>query len=138
MYDTSVIVSAAMGEESLRSAVQTILRAPWAQRMEIVIVAEENVMAEAKLMCDMECSPHTIRVVQNKFQPGRTGARRTGILASTASVVAFYDDTTNQELNRARALLRHHAYNLPMREAHAGSYTNAEAAAKPRQTQGGS
>lgn len=104
MYEASVIVWTGGDAQSLRSAVQAVLTAPWAKRMEVVVIAEEGAVAQAKLLCAVECAPHTIRVVSNKFQPGRAGARRTGILASTASVIAFYDDDAGWARSRQRAV----------------------------------
>ncbi|MHA3683335.1 hypothetical protein ACXR2W_03660 [Leucobacter sp. HY1908] len=109
MYEASVIVRAGENMESLRAAVRAVLQTPWARRMEIVVVAEENAVAQARLLCAVECAPHVIRVVPNKFQPGRAGARRTGILASTASVIAFYDDSDGWARSRQRAAVAHNA-----------------------------
>lgn len=107
MYEASVIVSGGESTAALRQALAEVLREPCARRMEIVVVTETGVPIDAGELSDIECTPHVIKVVLNQFTPGRTGSRRTGILASTATVITFYDEGGGRELGRQRAALAH-------------------------------
>ena len=93
MYEASVIVTAGECVESLREAISAVLRRPWARHMEIVAVTERGVNVEDVWSPDQNTSGHLVKVVANQFAPGPKGARRTGLLASTTSVIAFCDDS---------------------------------------------
>lgn len=93
MYEASVIVTAGECAESLREAISAVLRKPWARHMEIVAVTERGVDLEAVWPPHQSSAGHLVKVVVNQFAPGPKGARRTGLLASTTSVIAFCDDS---------------------------------------------
>lgn len=102
MYETSVIVTAGNRAGSLRAAVAAVLREPGAKRVEIVVVTEPGTSLDAAPLHKLAYGPHVIRIVPNQFSPGPTGARRTGILAATSSVIAFCDDGESWERGRKR------------------------------------
>lgn len=93
MYEASVIVTAGDCVESLQDAIAAVLRKPWARRMEIVAVTEQGVNTDAIWTGERDVSGHTIKVIANRFAPGPKGARRTGLLEATTSVIAFCDDS---------------------------------------------
>lgn len=102
MYETSVIVTVGSKAESLRSAVAAVLREPGAKRVEIVVVTEPGTKVDAAPLHSLAHAPHVIRIVPNQFSPGPAGARRTGILAATSSVIAFCDNGAAWERGRKR------------------------------------
>lgn len=99
MNEASVIVTAGECAESLREAILSVLRKPWARHMEIVAVTERGVNLEEVWLPEQNTTEHTIKVVVNQFAPGPKGARHTGLLASTTSVIAFCDDGEAWERN---------------------------------------
>lgn len=102
VFETSIIVTTGNRAESLRAAVAAVLREPGAKCVEIVVVTDPDSAFDAAKLRGLAHAPHVIRIVPNQFSPGPAGARRTGILAATSSVIAFCDNGAAWERGRKR------------------------------------
>lgn len=84
----SVVIPTMDRPDLLRRAIRSALIQEYQGPLEVVVVYD-GVDPDPRLVDEF---PHSVRVITNVRTPGLAGARNSGILASTADLVAFLDD----------------------------------------------
>lgn len=100
----SVIIPAHKRPEELRQAIGAVLKQEYAGALDVIVVFDR---AEPDHSLAVE-GPRPVRVMHNERTPGLSGARNTGIAASSGDFVAFCDDDDvwlPGKLSRQAALL---------------------------------
>jgi glycosyltransferase involved in cell wall biosynthesis len=85
----SVVMATRERPQLLRRAVASVFAQRDVGPIEVVLVYDGTRIDD---LADLDRGPHTLRAVENSRTPGLAGARNTGILASSAPLIAFCDD----------------------------------------------
>ncbi|WP_448719528.1 glycosyltransferase family 2 protein [Microbacterium natoriense] len=85
----SVVMATRERPQLLRRAVASVFAQRDVGPIEVVLVYDGTQIDD---LADLDRGPHTLRAVENSRTPGLAGARNTGILASSAPLIAFCDD----------------------------------------------
>ena len=85
----SVVMATRERPQLLRRAVASVFAQRDVGPFEVVLVYDGTRIDD---LADLDRGPHTLRAVENSRTPGLAGARNTGILASSAPLIAFCDD----------------------------------------------
>lgn len=88
-HAVSVVMATRDRPQLLRRAVESIFAQAGVDPIEVVLVYDGTPVDE---LADLNRGPHTLRAVNNTRTPGLAGARNTGILEASATLVAFCDD----------------------------------------------
>lgn len=85
----SVVIPTRDRPELVRRAIESVFTQDHAGDIEVIVVFDQSAPDESLLR---EAPGRWVRIVGNTRTPGLAGARNSGILASTGSLVAFCDD----------------------------------------------
>jgi glycosyltransferase involved in cell wall biosynthesis len=85
----TVVVPAHKRPVELRRALESILAQQYDGDLDVIVVYDRS---DPDLSLERSWPDHTVRVMTNTRTPGLAGARNTGILAATGTLIAFCDD----------------------------------------------
>lgn len=85
----SVVIPTHNRPKMMRDALDSVLRQQYAGKLEVIVVFDK---ADPDNSLPLEYADAHVRVISNTRTPGLAGARNSGILAASGSVIAFCDD----------------------------------------------
>lgn len=85
----SVIIPTHNRPKMMRDAVESVVQQRYEGDVEVIVVFDK---AEPDMSLPLEYAEADVRVIPNTRTPGLAGARNSGILVATGSVIAFCDD----------------------------------------------